>query len=148
MYKDRQKHLEEKCEEYHNKIKSKYKKFSPAQTFKNVVSKAKVLHSKNNIPFLFCQIPKVASTSWTQIFVNAWYDKLICIHIYIFLYLNCLRYQEIGSRLMSFQNGFLQKAWIPKNKSAKFYQWSNRNLFSFVIVRHPFDRILSAYRLY
>ena len=42
----------------------------------------------------------------------------------------------------------LKKTWKPKNKSAAFYSWSNDNLFSFTIVRHPFDRILSAYRYF
>ena len=72
VYEDRQKHLHDKCEENHNKIVNKYKEFSPNSNFKNIVSKAKVLHNENDIPFLFCQIPKVASTSWTQIFVNVW----------------------------------------------------------------------------
>ena len=72
VYKDRQKHVQDQCEEHHNKIADKYKEFSPSSSFENIVSKAKVLYNQNNIPFLYCQIPKVASTSWTQIFVNVW----------------------------------------------------------------------------
>ena len=76
LHMDRQKLVQDKCEEYHDEIVASYKQYLPSENYKNVVtkllSKAKILHSTNDIPFLWCRIPKVASQSWGDLFMNVW----------------------------------------------------------------------------
>ena len=72
IYKKRQKHIKDKCEEHHDEIVANYKSYSPLQSFENVVTKADVLYNTNNVPFLWCKIPKVASQSWSDLFVHTW----------------------------------------------------------------------------
>ena len=67
----RNEHMQSKCEEYQDTLEERYKEFSPKRTFKNVVSEAVVLRS-TNAPFLWCRIPKVASQSWSDLFVSVW----------------------------------------------------------------------------
>ena len=71
VYKDRQKHVQDMCDKYHDKIVANLKLYSH-QSFEKVVTKAEVLYSTNNVPFLWCRIPKVASQSWTDLFVQTW----------------------------------------------------------------------------
>ena len=72
IYKKRQKHVQDMCEEYHDQLVANYKLYSPLQSFESVVAKAEVLHSTNKVPFLWCKIPKVASQSWNDLFVHTW----------------------------------------------------------------------------
>ena len=37
-------------------------------------------------------------------------------------------------------------AWKPKRRDPEFFYKMNDEVFSFMISRHPFERILSAYR--
>ena len=72
LYRDRQKLVKDKCEEYHDEIVAGYKQYFPSQNYENVVTNARVLHSTNNIPFLWCRLFKVASQSWGDLFMNVW----------------------------------------------------------------------------
>ena len=40
----------------------------------------------------------------------------------------------------------LRRAWTPRSTKEKFFYGTNDRIFSFMISRHPFERILSAYR--
>ena len=69
--KDRKKHLEKNCEQYHDNLEHKYKEFKPQETFYSIVRTAVLLHNPE-IPFLWCMINKAASQSWTDLFISAW----------------------------------------------------------------------------
>ena len=44
------------------------------------------------------------------------------------------------------QQMMLRRAWTPKRRNMQFYYGANDQIFSFMVSRHPFERILSAYR--
>ena len=71
LFQFRNNHIKSKCEEYQNELEAKYKEFSPKQTYENIVREAVVLYNSKS-PFLWCRIPKVASQSWSDLFVRIW----------------------------------------------------------------------------
>ena len=40
----------------------------------------------------------------------------------------------------------LSSAWQPERRDPGFFYETNDEVFSFMVSRHPFERILSAYR--
>ena len=73
LYQERRKHVENICSAYHEELERDYKRFQPLKTWKSVVTKADVFHSRNKIPFLWCRVPKASSQSWNDLFVHVWY---------------------------------------------------------------------------
>ena len=71
LFQYRKGHMKSKCEEYENELEAKYQEFSPKQTYENIVREAVVLYNSKS-PFLWCRIPKVASQSWSDLFVSIW----------------------------------------------------------------------------
>ena len=56
------------------------------------------------------------------------------------------RYSGDSFRAPGAQQGVLRQAWSPAAPSQEFYHSANGRIFSFLVSRHPFERILSAYR--
>ena len=72
LYKDRQKHIADTCEKYHDRLEEDYKKFQPSKDYHTVVTKVDVLYSHNKNPFLWCRVPKASSQSWNDLFISVW----------------------------------------------------------------------------
>ena len=72
LYKQRRSHVEETCEKYREELGNEYKRFQPGKTWRSVVRKADVFHSRNKVPFLWCRVPKASSQSWNDLFINTW----------------------------------------------------------------------------
>ena len=71
LFQYRKGHMKSKCEKYEDELEAKYKEFSPKQTYENIVREAVILYNPKS-PFLWCRIPKVASQSWSDLFVSIW----------------------------------------------------------------------------
>ena len=72
FYKQRREHVEEICQKYHEELENEYKRFQPGKTWRSVVRKADVFHSRNKVPFIWCRVPKASSQSWNDLFINTW----------------------------------------------------------------------------
>ena len=146
LYQDRRNHVENICSAYHEELERDYKRFQPSKTWKSVVKAADVFHSRNKVPFLWCRVPKASSQSWNDLFVNIWYfdfwlnDRSPVLTVVLF------RYRKYKISTPGKQQMLLRRAWTPKSNSEKFFYGTNDRIFSFMISRHPFERILSAYR--
>ena len=62
IYRERKFMLKKNCMKYQNK--------TGIGNFKRNANA--ILYSGNKIPFLWCEVPKVGSTSWVKLFINAW----------------------------------------------------------------------------
>jgi len=85
-------------------------------------------YSKTENPFIWCQVPKVGGTSWSILFINTWYPE-----------------HNSSASLVKAQN-FIDKQWGRKRESEEFWIRESHKTFSFFITRHPFSRLLSAFR--
>ena len=45
------------------------------------------------------------------------------------------------------RQSFLRGKWTPTSRTKEFFYGQNEKIFTFMVARHPFERILSAYRL-
>jgi len=113
-------------EKYHTKIERDYLNIAKGKNVFEVVKGMK--YQRGNNSFLWCDVPKVGSTSWVSLFQKHWFPA---------------------------KRGGLHKI-INVNWSVKrnikcdedcLIALSNKT-FSFLITRHPFERMLSAYRFY
>ena len=82
IYKERRSHVEEVCKGYRAELENDYKRFQPSQSWRSVVRKADVFHSRNKVPFLWCRVPKASSQSWNDLFINTW-SVILFYHIII-----------------------------------------------------------------
>ena len=62
------------------------------------------------------------------------------------LLFNYFRYKNYTQNAPDWQQGFLRKKWSVNTKIEKMLYKANDKVFSFMVARHPFERILSAYR--
>jgi len=127
VYKDRQSHIQSVCEEHHDRFVNDYKRFQPRLSFHSVITKVDLFKSRTSSPFLWCRVPKASSQSWNDLFMGIWYKKDT---------------QYIPGR----QQMILRRKWTIQTKTEEMLYGTNDRLFSFMVARHPFERILSAYR--
>lgn len=96
-------------------------------TWERWISRADILERAEQ-GFLWCKVPKAASESWTSLFINKWFwtrRKLV----------------------MWQQQVYLNAQWRPKYRKFSYLNKISKHYFSWITVRHPFERLLSAYRL-
>jgi len=105
---------------YNNKIEQDYLNIKQGTNVFRVTRN--IRYKRENISFLWCSVPKVGSTSWVTLFLKTWFPK----------------YTGKKHRL-------LRKKWIGEYDEDFLINVSNKT-FSFLITRHPFERLLSAYR--
>merc|ERR1712130_359326 len=128
-YEGRRTHLQKMCQLHHEKLEEDYALYQPEESFQSIITKVDLLYSKNNIPFLWCRVPKAASQSWTDLFVDQWYKE------------------NASDLYLGKKQRLLREEWsLSSSTSMEFYYAANDNIFSFMVTRHPFDRILSAFR--
>ena len=72
LYKERQSHIENICEKYHDRLEKDYKRFQPRLSYHNVISKVDLFRSRTKKPFLWCRVPKASSQSWNDLFMSIW----------------------------------------------------------------------------
>ena len=72
LYKERQSHIENICEKYHDRLEKDYKRFQPSLSYHNVISKVDLFRSRTKNPFLWCRVPKASSQSWNDLFMSIW----------------------------------------------------------------------------
>ena len=73
LYKERQSHIENICEKYHDRLQKDYKIFQPSLDYHSVIYKVDLFKSKTKNPFLWCRVPKASSQSWNDLFMSIWY---------------------------------------------------------------------------
>jgi len=127
LYHDRRQHVKDVCDRYRKRLEQDFKKFQPSKNYQNVVSEVDLLYSTNKKPFLWCRVRKASSQSWNDLFVSLWYRNYTK--------------DEPGKQQM-----FIRRDWTPQTRNTQFYYGANDKIFSFMVSRHPFERILSAYR--
>lgn len=76
--------------------------------------------------YYWCKVPKAASTSWTSLLLS---DR---------------QFADVKHKIGQ-QHTYLRKL-MPPLKNVQELQEVQQNHFSFMTVRHPFERLLSAYR--
>lgn len=128
VYKERKNILKRTCNKYRHRIEIEYRRLSRLTKRTRRVSES-MRYSKNNVPFIWCLVPKVGSTSWVKLFLQVWFSNPM--------------YKENKEYHVA-----LSSAWKKTEKSLDLYFWKklSKNTFSFLFSRHPFERILSAYR--
>ena len=62
------------------------------------------------------------------------------------LKLRFFRYKKDTQYIPGRQQMILRRKWTIQTKTADMLYGTNERLFSFMVARHPFERILSAYR--
>ena len=126
IYEERRKYVGEMCRKHREGIEERYRSRWPDRTWETFLGKADILE-KTDQGFLWCKVPKAASESWTSLFIKRWF-------------------RSKSNLLMWKQQVYLHSRWQPKYKTAKYMNKISKTHFNFVTVRHPFERILSAYR--
>jgi len=126
MYEQRRLHVGQMCRDYKSEIEERYAARWPDKKWDTFVGKADILE-KTDQGFLWCKVPKAASESWTTLFINRWF-------------------RSKSNLLMWKQQVYLHSRWQPKYKTALYMNKISKTHFNFVTVRHPFERLLSAYR--
>ena len=95
-------------------------------TWERLISRADILERPEQ-GFLWCKVPKAASESWTSLFINKWF------------------WARRGL-VMWQQQVYLNTQWRPRYRKFSYLNKIARHYFSWITVRHPFERLLSAYR--
>jgi len=126
IYNERREYVGQMCREHQSEIEERYSERWPDRNWDTFVAKADVLE-KSDQGFLWCKVPKAASESWTSLFIERWF-------------------RTKKSLLMWKQQVYLHSRWLPKYRTAKYINNISKTHFNFVTIRHPFERILSAYR--
>jgi hypothetical protein len=114
------------CLEHRPELEARYRALWPELGWEQVLARADVLEKRDR-GMLWCKVPKAASESWTRLFVQQWYGRK-------------------SRQLMWRQQVLLHGAWAPRRRSAAYIRAIARTHFSFLTTRHPFERLLSAYR--
>jgi len=128
-YEQRGEHVTAACKEYHSELAARYKAVWPKESYITVVDKADVFIKKENAGFLWCRVPKAASSSFTSVLINEWFPWE--------------KHLTMGD-----QQNVLRRAWSPhkQRRPRNYISQAARTEFSFMTSRHPLERILSAYR--
>lgn len=125
VYEDRRSHAASACQIYEDDITlhtvKMYDLVPPAPIGLN----ADILVSRPK-KFFWCKVPKAASTSWISLLLS---DR------------------DFANLKVSIgrQHMYLRKLMPPPKTIEELWDIQN-NFFSFLTVRHPFERLLSAYR--
>ena len=131
IYEHRRRNVDKVCKDYRSKLEEDYKKYFPEFSYHSVVSKVDLLFKTRGIGkrFLWCRVPKASSQSWNDLFMRVWFSKNI--------------FSTPGR-----QQVLLRRYWTLwfRHRKPKFLYNTNDKIFSFLVSRHPFERILSAYR--
>ena len=96
-------------------------------TWERLISRADILERPEQ-GFLWCKVPKAASESWTSVFINKWFWSR-------------------RKMVMWQQQVYLNSQWRPRYRKFSYLNKISQHYFSWITVRHPFERLLSAYRL-
>jgi len=119
---ERKQNVELNCKKYKKEFREFFRKYKVDQDRKSVFF---IENSENS--FFWCRVPKASSSSWVKLFAI---EKGI------------LEKSKRG-------NGCERAAYTRKVLSNRLKNLKTRKakkLFSFMIMRHPFNRVLSAYR--
>ena len=122
-YSDRLSLLNRVCETYKKQVQNISVRVFHLEDAIQISLKSDILVDRER-DFFWCKVPKAASTSWVELFLSERKRKENNIGLT----------HTILRRLM------------PRPKSLLELQDIQTNSFSFLTVRHPFDRLLSAYR--
>ena len=89
-----------------------------------------MINQKFGKNFLWCRVAKASSTSWVKLFASEWFEN-------IEPFMGCPREGE---------HRILDKELLIEDRHEMIDNKLDEQIFSFITTRHPFDRILSAYR--
>ena len=111
------------CEEHKATVESTSMKVFKLKTIFEIPLKSDILVDRQR-DFFWCKVPKAASTSWAELFLSA-------------------RKRATNNRGLTHTT---LRRLMPRPKSLLELRNIQTKSFSFMTVRHPFDRLLSAYR--
>ena len=126
IYEQRRQHVGKVCKDYRVELEERYSKRWPDRSWETFLGMSDILE-KTDQGFLWCKVPKAASESWTSLFIKRWF-------------------RGKSNLLMWKQQVYLHSRWQPKYKTAKYLTKIAKTHFTFMTIRHPFERLLSAYR--
>jgi len=126
VFQNRANILQNTCMKYKDKTDRDYRNIKNGKRIFRV--REVIRYSEDRKPFLWCEVPKVGSTSWNILFINAWFPN-----------------HKSSASLLKAQS-FITKRWQRKKENEDFFIKKSRKTFSFLITRHPFERALSGFR--
>ncbi|UJR34240.1 hypothetical protein I4U23_021645 [Adineta vaga] len=86
----------------------------------------------SSLNILFCDVPKAASTNLRRLIIGYFNQS----NSYIYL---------DRKQIWIDYESFFKKYYLTKNTFDQLFQNSEKNVFKFLLVRHPFQRIYSVY---